>query len=421
MNKTAVRAVLGAIVVACAAAHFLPYAHAQSSLGIGTNEATLPSTGLFGPLLNWVNAYQQQFYRSLTGALKAMRTDGSKLWLLVGLSFAYGVFHAAGPGHGKAVISSYMLANEVALRRGILLSFISAFLQALTAIVVMTLVFLVLRGTSISMTDATWFLEVASYALITAFGAWLLWKKLRPLFGGAPVHSLSAAVPARAHDHGHAPHAHDHHDHGHHHHRHGHAHDHGQAHHHAHGSHDHGPHDHGDHDHGHQHDHAHAGRDHAHAPAAPLSLRAGLVEALRPHSHDDHGHVHADGEVCESCGHSHAPDPALLAGERFDWRTAWSALVAVGLRPCSGALIVLSFAFLNGLWVGGILSVLAMAVGTGITVSILATIAVTAKNWAVVLAGDGRLGNRIHRAIEIAGAAFVLIVGLLLLGASLKA
>ena len=60
-----------------------------------------------------------------------MRTDGSKMWLLVGLSFAYGIFHAAGPGHGKAVISSYMLANEVALRRGILLSFVSAFLQAL--------------------------------------------------------------------------------------------------------------------------------------------------------------------------------------------------------------------------------------------------------------------------------------------------
>ena len=66
-----------------------------------------------------------------------MRDDGGKLWLLVGLSFAYGIFHAAGPGHGKAVISSYMLANEVALRRGILLSFVSAFLQALTAILVM--------------------------------------------------------------------------------------------------------------------------------------------------------------------------------------------------------------------------------------------------------------------------------------------
>ena len=69
---------------------------------------------------------------------------------------------------------------------------------------------------------------------------------------------------------------------------------------------------------------------------------------------------------------------------------------------------------------GGVLSVLAMAVGTAITVSVLATLAVTAKNWAVAVAGDGRMGNRVHATIEIAGAALVLLLGLLLLGASLS-
>ena len=366
----------------------------------------MPSTGLFAHWINWINVQQQQFYRALTGSLKAMRTDGSKMWLLVGLSFTYGIFHAAGPGHGKAVISSYMLANEVALRRGILLSFISAFLQAFTAIAVMTLVFLVLRGTAISMTDATWFLEVVSYALISAFGAWLLWKKAGPLliglFTGRPAHSLSAA---HAHSHSHA---------------HGHSRTHP-----ARDTHDHAAHAH-DHD---RHDHAHA----TVATAAPRSIalhghddqgHSHAAHSHHDHAHHDHahaGHSHAEGEVCETCGHSHAPDPALLSGDRFDWRTAWSAVAAVGIRPCSGALIVLSFAFLNGLWAGGILSVLAMAVGTAITVSVLATIAVTAKNWAVALAGDGRMGNGIHVAIEILGAALVLVVGLLLLSASLMA
>ena len=408
VSKTTVRVALAILLVAYLMGHLLPHAHAQSSLGIGTNEATLPSTGFFAPLLNTVNLYQQEFYRSLTGALKAMRTDGSKLWILVGLSFAYGIFHAAGPGHGKAVISSYMLANEVALKRGILLSFISAFLQALTAIVVMTLVFVVLRGTAISMTDATWFLEVASYALITCFGAWLLWRKAGPvvrrLFGGRAAHSLSAAAASEreAHAHQHAGHAHE----------------------------GHGAHDHHDHDHAH-HDHAHGdGRQSvvaANSPASVVTLRAPAPHAHHDHADHHHGHTHHaqhdhDHEHGDHCGHSHAPDPTMLVGERFDWRTAWSAVVAVGLRPCSGALIVLSFAFLNGLWAGGILSVLAMAVGTGITVSILATIAVTAKNVAVRLAGaDGPVGAGIHTAIEIAGAAFVLIVGLLLLSASLMA
>ena len=329
MRPIAHRGWLVALVAAAACAHPLAVAFAQSPLGIGVAEPALPSSGVLSPFLNWVNANQQQFYRSLTGALKAMRADGAGLPLLVGLSFAYGVFHAAGPGHGKAVISSYMLANEVALRRGILLSFVSAMLQALTAIAVIGLVFLVLRGTLYSMTDATYLLEIASYAIVTAFGAWLLWRKLAPRHALNMPHSLSGAATA------------------------------------------------------------------------------------------DHHHHHDHGEVCAGCGHVHAPDPKLLSGERFEWRTAWSAIMAVGLRPCSGALIVLSFAFLNGVWAGGILSVFAMALGTGITVSVLAILAVTAKNWAVLMAGDGSLGAAMHRWIEIAGAAFVLILGLLLLASSL--
>ena len=108
----------------------------------------------------------------------------------------------------------------------------------------------------------------------------------------------------------------------------------------------------------------------------------------------------------------------MLSGDRFDWRTAWAAVAAVGIRPCSGALIVLTFALLNGLWLAGIASVMAMALGTAITVSALAILAVTAKNWAVALAGDGRVGNRIHQAVEISGAAFILLIGLTLLAAT---
>lgn len=353
MNKLATRAVFFPIAVVLLVTTLVSSGHAQSSLGIGSNEATLPATGMFAGLFNWINVHQQNFYRSLTGTLRSMREGDGGAWLLVGLSFAYGVFHAAGPGHGKAVISSYMLANEVALRRGILLSFLSALLQSLTAIAIMAIVFLILRGTSVSMTDATRFLEIASYVLVTAFGAWLLWQKawprLRALFVGQPAHSLSAASHHHHHHHEHHACSHDH----------------------------------------HHHDHAH------------------------DHHHDD--------DVCPSCGHSHAPDPKLIGGDRFDWKTAWTAIVAVGLRPCTGALIVLSFAFLNGLYVAGVLSVLAMGLGTAITVSILATLAVTAKNWAVAVAGNGRSGNRVHAAIEIAGAAFVFLLGVLLLSASLSA
>ncbi|ESY13512.1 nickel ABC transporter permease [Mesorhizobium sp. LNJC386A00] len=384
--KPSLRLAFGLVAAALLMTHFLGQAHAQSSLGIGVNDGMAPTTGPFAHILMWINLRQQEFYRALATAMKAMREDGSKMWLLIGLSFAYGIFHAAGPGHGKAVISSYMVANEVALRRGILLSFVSALLQGLTAILVMLLAYFVLRGTAISMTDAAWFMEIMSYVFVTLFGAWLLWRKLGPTvqrwFGRAPAYSLSAAHAGHSHSgHSHAGHSHA-----------------AQA--HSHALHVH-------HDHSHDHHAAHDDDTHDHSH--------------HDHAHHDHAaHDHPAGEVCDTCGHSHAPDPALLSGDRFDWRTAWSAVAAVGIRPCSGALIVLSFALLNGLWLGGLLSVLAMSIGTAITVSALATIAVTAKNWAVYFAGDGRMGNRIHTVVEIGGAAFVFLFGLLLLSASLS-
>ncbi|MBZ9853697.1 nickel/cobalt transporter [Mesorhizobium sp. CA13] len=397
--KPSLRLAFGLLALTFAAMHFAGTAHAQSSLGIGVNDGMAPTTGPFAHILMWINLRQQEFYRALATAMKAMRQDNSKLWVLIGLSFAYGIFHAAGPGHGKAVISSYMVANEVALRRGILLSFVSALLQGLTAVAVMAVAYFVLRGTAVSMTDAAWFMEIMSFVFVTLFGAWLLWRKLGPsilrLFGRGPAYSLSAAHAGHSHaghshgGHSHAGHSHASHSHAAHAHSHAHLHD---DHDHAH-DHSHDHHDHGAHDHDHR-AHAHAHHDHAH-------------------------HDHSVGEVCETCGHSHAPDPALLSGDRFDWRTAWTAVAAVGIRPCSGALIVLSFALLNGLWLGGLLSVLAMSIGTAITVSALATIAVTAKNWAVYFAGDGRMGNRIHSIVEIGGAAFVFLFGLLLLSASL--
>lgn len=313
------------------------FAAAQSPLGIGTAEPSIRTTGFLGGFFAWVNMEQQGFYRMLTDSLKGMRENPWQLWSLIGLSFAYGVFHAAGPGHGKAVISSYMIANETELKRGVLLSFLSSILQGVVAILLIGAVYVVLRGSSISMTNATRALEIASYALIAAFGGWLVFRKLRSMLRPAPA-------PAAVH-----------------------------------------PRD--DHDH---------------------------------HHHHDHHHAHGPGEVCSSCGHAHAPDPALLKGDRFALTEAWSAIVAVGMRPCSGALIVLSFALLNGLYLGGVLSVFAMSIGTAITVSILATMAVTAKGFALRYASNDSAAARISNGIEIAGALLVMLLGLVLLAAALQ-
>ncbi|NNU51338.1 nickel/cobalt transporter [Rhizobium sp. WYCCWR 11279] len=349
--------ILSAVVLALLAAASL--AHAQSPLGIGTAEPSFqPTGGPFAPLLLYVNYEQQAFYRALTGALKAMRQDPWQLASLIGLSFAYGVFHAAGPGHGKAVISSYMIANEVELKRGVVISFISAFVQGVMAVALVGGAWLVLRGTGITLTEATHVMEIASFVMVILFGGWLLFRKLRSMAGNMPRRRLMAT------------------------------------------------------------------------PAGPVSMMLdwkdnaaerqayafnGKAQAV------DAGHTFVPGMVCETCGNAHVPDPALLGGDKFSVREAWSAIVAVGLRPCSGALLVMTFSLLNGLYLGGVLSVVAMSLGTAITVSLLATLAVTAKSAAVRLSGRGSAASIwVGNAIEILGAVLVMLMGALLLGASLQ-
>ncbi|RCS23940.1 delayed-early response protein/equilibrative nucleoside transporter [Phyllobacterium salinisoli] len=352
---------------------FAGQAWAQSSLGIGANEVAMRPVGPFAHIIEWIMMEQRSFYRAMTGALKGMREDPWQAAILVGLSFVYGIFHAAGPGHGKAVISSYMIANETTLRRGVFLSFVSSILQALSAIFIVGLAWLVLRGTSVSMSDAARYMEITSYALIILFGLWLLRRKVPLLFarqqaanaaeptGGLAMETLAFSAPGIWEG---------------------------------------------------------AVSEQSRAQMSSRSNRLNYSRALAPGAIPDHMHM-GSGEVCSACGNTHAPDPSLLQGD-FDWKTAWSALMAVGLRPCSGALIVLTFALLNGLVLGGVLSVFAMALGTFITVAALATLAVTAKNLALKFAGSGIMSAKLQVIIEIGAALFIVLVGMLLFTAALS-
>ncbi len=342
-------------------------AHAAGPFGVGLPEPA-PSGGGFLPgLFRAIAGWQAGFYKDLTATLRAMKTDGTAGIWLCAVSFLYGVLHAAGPGHGKAVVSAWVLANRETARNGATLAMVSALAQGLMAVTLVSVAALVLGATSIAMTNAAEVFEIGSFALITALGAYLVWRKILQPVGEAwaerfaPVMVVAGAGPmpmaaagAPRHDH----HAHDHHD----------------------------------HHHGHHH-----GHDHHH------------------HGH----HHHGDGIVCD-CGHVHGVTPDAAAG-RLDLRKAWTTIAAVGLRPCTGALIVLVFALSQGIYWAGIAATFAMALGTGLTVAGLTLLAVAARGVALRLAGGGEtaLAHRIHAAAEGIGAVVVLLFGATMLGASL--
>jgi ABC-type nickel/cobalt efflux system permease component RcnA len=291
-----------------------------------------------GGIVGWLLAKQSEFYREMSATIRAAKSDGSAVWTLLAISFAYGIFHAAGPGHGKAVISSYLVANEETAKRGIALSFASALMQSLVAVAIVGICAWLLNATAKTMCGAERAIEIASYALIAAFGARLVWTK-----GGGFIRALQAQRPAPAM----AAAAHQHHE----------------------------------HHHGHDHHHAH-----------------------------DHGHVHD-----AHCGHSHGPTPAELAGPG-GWRRGFGAIFAVGIRPCSGAILVLVFALAQGLFWAGVAATFVMGLGTAITVATIAVIAVSAKDLARRLSA-GREGNGalVMRGIEFAAAGLVLLLGVGLL------
>ena len=158
-----------------------------------------PESGVIG----WILAKQAEFYRALSGLIRSAKTDGSAVWGLFGVSFLYGIFHAAGPGHGKAVISSYLVANEETWKRGVTLSFASALLQALVAVLLVGIAAAVLGATAKMMGDTVRVIETASYALIAAFGARLTWIKGREFLSAWRAERSASGHTDHAHHPGH--------------------------------------------------------------------------------------------------------------------------------------------------------------------------------------------------------------------------
>ncbi|WP_091137386.1 nickel/cobalt transporter [Microvirga guangxiensis] len=281
----------------------------RSPFGMGIREAA-PS-GDFGA---WLLSIQSGFYASLQASVRALKESGAAWGSLLFVGFAYGVFHAAGPGHGKGVISAYLLADEKALRKGFILSFAAALVQALVAILIVGTVNLVLRATASTMNKIAMNVELVSFIAVALLGLAITWRKSGKVLG----------VLALAKN--------------------------------------------------------------------PLST---VPEA--------------------SCDHVHLPPPEEV-NRLTRWRDMAGVAIAAGIRPCAGALIVLVFSLAQGLFAAGIAATFAMALGTALTTSAIAAVAVFAKTLALRLAGGrGAIGAIAIAGLELLAAAFVLVLGASLL------
>jgi nickel/cobalt transporter (NicO) family protein len=313
--------------------------------------APFQAPGPLGRVLAWVFDTQQSLQRTLAMSVKSLKTDplGGAITLAL-LSFVYGVLHAVGPGHGKTIISSYVVANEETVRRGVIISFIAAGLQALTAVVLVGVLLIALGATGLQVNAWSNQLETISYAMIALVGVYLLAGQLRGVWRRWQQDAPVTVIEARD----------------------------------AHGF--------GDHHHDHHH-HTHEAHEH--------------------HDHHDHHH-HAPGEACD-----HMVDARQLAGP-FSWRKVMAVVFSVGIRPCTGAILVLVFALTQGLFWAGVAATFAMALGTAITVAALATLALGSRELALKLGGaNSTWASAVWTTCAIGGATIIMLFGMLMFTASL--
>jgi len=306
-------------------------ATAMRPFAVGGGEGGGAYDGWTGWLLNLQSSLTHSMSRDL---------HAGEYWALIGVGFVYGVAHAAGPGHGKAVIASYMMANDRQLRRGVVLALLAALLQGAVAVALVGIAALVFGATAAHMNAVADFLAAASYLGVAAIGGWLVWKK-----GFAFARAVRAYAARREVMQG-------------------------------------------------------------------AWLFAGAP--WRSASAVSQGGFQAGERLDDDCGHDHAPDPRLL-GDSFSWRGAMAAVAAAGVRPCSGALLILVFALAQGLFGVGVAAVLAMSLGTAITTGALAWVAVFAKAAAVrFAAGEDTRVALVARACEVLAALAVMAFGLAL-------
>ncbi len=167
-----------------------------------------PVQALLQPTGRWLLALQAEFQTDMARHLRGVHAGQSAaFWALMGVCASYGFLHAAGPGHGKALLGAYGVARRVSAARIAGIGTLAALMQA-TVAVALVLVLAGIVGLSRAGIDAVdrGLLQALSLAAIGAVGLWLIWRAM------ARVRQATAAPAPHA---AHAPHI-----------RHTHAHDH---------------------------------------------------------------------------------------------------------------------------------------------------------------------------------------------------
>ena len=132
------------------------------------------------------------------------------------------------------------------------------------------------------------------------------------------------------------------------------------------------------------------------------------------HGHDQHhGHDHTH-------THDHAHRAHAVTKPMADWRSMLPVALASGIRPCTGAILILLFTLTQGIFLIGVLATVVMSLGTFLVVAAIGLVAIYVRRAASRAGGASeRLANAAQRAVSLTGGLIVFGFGALFLLGSL--
>jgi nickel/cobalt exporter len=185
---------------------------AQEAANPFTAQNTKPRTGVIarvtsgatGFLFNLMAPVQKTLNESLSSMTRALKGSHSLggLLVVIALALAYGIFHAAGPGHGKTIVSSFLLANEGRIRHSFIIGYLVAAVHALSALAVVLVLYYVIRGVfATGVEQANHYIQLITFAVIAAIGAVMLVRRASGKTHGHAHHS-EGGLPGSSNEHG---------------------------------------------------------------------------------------------------------------------------------------------------------------------------------------------------------------------------
>lgn len=261
--------------------------------------------------------------------------------ILILIAFLYGVIHAVGPGHGKAIIATYVATHPQKLKKSLCLTLLGSLLQGIVAILIVSVVILILNLSRSYLQLTEHWLEKLSFVLIMMIGLTLIFKAFKQFKKISKTKQVQRMNIINSFT-----------------------------------------------------SFSNSDLKHFAVTKSPLSF------------HSNHTHsINCD------CGHKHTLDEQEVDKKGF---ALCFIVLSIGMRPCSGALSLLMFAYLLNLYSWGVLAVLMMSIGTALTISFFAFLVHFARESALKLYSNSIKRQQFFIFLLLIGGCLLFILGLIL-------